>query len=68
VVLITNSTKIINSARTIHTLGSFCLECIEDSTNLEWTPIDVLLFGQCIPLGLKDRNNFFVNATDLLGD
>ena len=59
VVVFTNSSKIVNISKSIHSTASFCFECIEDSTNLAFLPLDIVLFGQPIPVGASNRFNFF---------
>ena len=52
IVFITNSTKIVQNAKRIHTLVAYTTECVEDSANLAYLPIDILLFGQPIQVDL----------------
>ncbi len=63
VVVFTNSSKIVNISKSIHSTASFCFECIEDSTNLAFLPLDIVLFGQPIPVGASNRFNSFSNHT-----
>jgi hypothetical protein len=56
-VVFTNATKIVNISKTVHSTAAFCFECIEDSTNLAFLPIDLVLFGQPIPVGASNRFN-----------
>ena len=66
VVVFTNASKIVNISKSIHSTASFCFECIEDSTNLAFLPLDIALFGQPIPIGAPNRFNLFSNHTDFL--
>ena len=66
VVVFTNASKIVNTSKSIHSIASFCFECVEDSTNLAFLPLDMALFGQPIPVGAPNRFNLFRNHTDFL--
>jgi len=66
VVVFTNASKIVNVSKSIHSTAAFCFECVEDSTNLAFLPIDMALFGQPIPIGASNRFNLFSNHTDFL--
>ena len=44
VVVFTNVSKVVNISKSIHSTASFCFECVEDSTNLAFLPLDILLF------------------------
>lgn len=57
IVVFTNATKIVNILKTVHSTAAFCFECVEDSTNLAFLPIDLLLFGQPIPVGAPNHFN-----------
>jgi len=57
IVVFTNATKIVNISKTVHSTAAFCFECVEDSTNLAFLPIDLVLFGQPIPVGATNRFN-----------
>ena len=65
-VVFTNATKIVNGAKRVHSTAAFCFECVEDSTNLAFLPLDLALFGQPIPVGASNRFNLFRNHTDFL--
>lgn len=56
-VVFTNATRIVNISKTVHSTAAFCFECAEDSTNLAFLPIDLVLFGQPIPVGASNRFN-----------
>ena len=45
VVVFTNASKIVNISKSVHSTAAFCFECVEDSTNLAFVPIDLALFG-----------------------
>ena len=66
VVVFTNASKIVNISKSVHSTAAFCFECVEDSTNLAFVPIDLALFGQPIPIGASNRFNLFGNHTDFL--
>jgi hypothetical protein len=66
VVIFTNASKIVNISKKIHSTAAFCFECMEDSTNLAFIPLDMALFGQPIPIGAPNRFNLFTNHTDFL--
>ena len=66
VVIFTNASKIVNISKSIHSTAAFCFECIEDSTNLAFVPIDLTLFGQPIPVGASNSFNLFRNHTNFL--
>lgn len=57
VVVFTNATKIVKISKTVHSTAAFCFECVEDSTNLAFLPVDLVLFGQPIPVGAQNRFN-----------
>ena len=66
VVVFTNASKIVTISKSVHSSAAFCFECVEDSTNLAFLPIDLALFGQPIPIGAANRFNLFSNHTDFL--
>ena len=66
VVVFTNASKIVNISKSVHSTAAFCFECVEDSTNLAFVPIDLALFGQPIPIGAPNRFNLLRNHTDSL--
>jgi hypothetical protein len=66
VVVFTNASKLVNISKSIHSTAAFCFECVEDSTNLAFLPLDIALFGQPIPIGAENRFNLFKNSTDFL--
>ena len=66
VVVFTNASKIVKISKSVHSTAAFCFECVEDSTNLAFVPIDLALFGQPIPIGASNRFNLFGNHTDFL--
>jgi hypothetical protein len=63
---LTNATKIGNVAKSVHSCAAFCFECVEDSTNLAFLPIDLALFGQPISVGANNHFNLFGNHSDFL--
>ena len=65
-VVFTNASRIVNIAKNIHSTSAFCFECIEDSTNLAFLPLDLALFGQPIPIGASNHFNLFGNKTNFL--
>ena len=66
VVVFTNASKLGNASKSIHSAAAFCLECVEDSSNLVFLPIDLALFGQPIPIGAPNRFNLLSNHTDFM--
>lgn len=66
VVVFTNASRIVKVAKNVHSAAAFCFECVEDSTNLAFVPLDYALFGQPIPIGASNRFNLLGNATDFL--
>ena len=64
--LITNSTKLIKGAKTVHTCIAYTVECFEDSANLVWLPLDLAIFGQPIPIGDSGRFNLLGDDLDFL--
>ena len=62
----TNGTKVVRTAKAVHTAAAFMIEVVEDSTNLSYLPLDMLFFGQAIPMGENNRFNILTNMTDLL--
>ena len=65
IVVFTNASKIVKISKSVHSTAAFCFECAEDSTNLAFLPLDLVLFGQPIPIGGSNRFNLF-NHTDFL--
>jgi hypothetical protein len=57
----TNGTKIVRTAKAVHTAAAFMIEVVEDSTNLSYFPLDMLFFGQPIPIGETNRFNLLTN-------
>ncbi len=64
---ITNSTKLIGIAKRAHNCAAFTFEVVEDSANICWAPLDMIVFGQLIPIGDQGRFSFFGNWTDISG-
>lgn len=65
VVVFTNATKVVSISKAVHGTAAFCFECLEDSSNLVFLPVDLALFGQPIPIGAPNRFNL-LNTTDFL--
>jgi hypothetical protein len=59
----TNATKVVRTAKAVHTAAAFILEIGEDTTNISYLPIDLLFFGQPIPMGENNRFNILTNIT-----
>jgi hypothetical protein len=57
----TNGTKIVRTAKAVHTAAAFMIEVVEDSTNIPYFPLDMLFFGQPIPIGETNRFNLLTN-------
>jgi len=66
IVVFTNASKIVKISKSVHSTAAFCFECVEDSTNLAFLPIDLALFGQPIAIGGSNRFNLFDTHTDFL--
>ena len=66
--LLTNSSRIINATTRLHSVISFGAECLEDTGNLIFLPLDMALSGQPIPISGPDRFNIMTNFNDLLSD
>lgn len=64
VVVFTNAIRVIGWARRAHTVSAYVFECMEDTTNLAFLPMDLVLFGQPIPLGDENRFNLLGNSSD----
>ena len=62
----TNGTKIVQTAKAVHTAAAFMIEVVEDSANLSYLALDMLFFGQPIPMGENNRFNILTNITDFL--
>jgi hypothetical protein len=59
----TNATKVVRTAKAVHTAAAFIIEIAEDTTNLSYLPLDLLFFGQPIPMGENNRFNILTNIT-----
>lgn len=57
----TNGTKIVRTAKAVHNAAAFMIEVVEDSANLPYLPLDMLFFGQPIPIGETNRFNLLTN-------
>lgn len=66
VAVFTNATKVVKWTARAHSATAFVFECVEDSSNLVLLLIDLLLYGQPVPVGDSNRFNFFGNSTDFL--
>lgn len=66
IVVFTNASKVVKVAKNVHSIAAFCFECVEDSTNLAFIPLDIILFGQPISIGASNRFNLFSNYSDFL--
>lgn len=64
--VITNSSKIINATKRVHTVVSWVGEACEDLSNVSFLLIDIAVFGQPIPLGEPNRLNIWSNFTDVI--
>jgi hypothetical protein len=56
VCVLTNVSYVVNGAKRVHSICGFVFECLEDSANLSYLPIDLFLFGQ--PVTIKDKHRF----------
>lgn len=61
-----NVTKIVKVSKGIHGGLAYCFESVEDISNLVYLPLDIILFGQLIPVGSVNRFNLFENNNDFL--
>jgi hypothetical protein len=66
ILIFTNATKVVNITSHIHSFTSFVFESLEDTSNLTFLPIDMILFGQPIPVGDENRFNILNNVTDFI--
>jgi len=66
ILIFTNATKVVNRTSRIHSFTSFVFESVEDSSNLTFLPIDMILFGQPIPVGDENRLNILNHVTDFI--
>lgn len=66
VAIFTNASKLVKILKNLHSTAAFVFECVEDSTNLAFVPLDLILFGQPIPVGTLNRFNLFTNHTDFI--
>ena len=64
-IVLTNVSKVVRIPKSIHGSALFVFECIKDSSNLAFLPIDLAIFKQPIPVGFSNRFNLF-NKTDFL--
>lgn len=62
----TNATKVVRTAKRVHSIAAFAMEILEDSANISYLPLDLIFFGQPIPTGETNRFNLLTNVTDLL--
>ena len=53
ITIITNSTKIVKVSKRVHTTVSYLAEAGEDMSNVSFFPLDMLIFGQPIPIDKK---------------
>lgn len=65
IAVITNAAKIVKGVKTAHTTLSYIGETAEDLSNVSFLPLDILLFGQPIPVGEPGRLNILSNMTDI---
>jgi hypothetical protein len=59
VMCFTNATKAVRFAKGIHGVASFTLEVLDDTSNITMLPLDLILFGQPVPMGAPNRFNLF---------
>lgn len=64
--MLTNSTRVLKAVRNLHSCSAFLFECVEDTSNLSFLPIDMILFGRPVPVGEENRFNILGNFTDFL--
>ena len=68
IAVITNATKIVKTVKTTHTTLSYIGEAAEDLSNVSFLPLDILIFGQPIPVGEPGRLNILSNMTDIFDE
>jgi hypothetical protein len=66
--MVTNSTKVIKGLRIAHSCVSFGFEVCEDISCAWMLPIDLVVFGQPIPIGNEGRFNVMSKSLDILED
>jgi hypothetical protein len=62
---LTNSTKIVRIANVTHTTIAFVYETLENTTNLGWLPLDLMLVGQPIQMKCAGRFNLMNDTANL---
>lgn len=67
-IFVTNSTKILKVCNVTHSILSSGAEILEDSVNLVWLPLDIICFGQLIPMGENNRFNLMGNMTNITSE
>ena len=55
IVVLSNSKRVIRWSKIIHTSTAFVLECVENASNISYLGLDLMLFGQVIPIGQRSR-------------
>jgi hypothetical protein len=63
--IITNSTKVLKIANFTHRVTSEIFEISENGACAWMYPIDLVVFGQPVPVGSEGRFNIISNATDV---
>lgn len=66
--MVTNSTKILKAANFTHRLTSEIFEISENGACAWLYPIDLIVFGQPVPVGSEGRFNIISNVTDVFDD
>lgn len=61
----TNATKVVRTAKRVHSIAAFAMEILEDSANISYLPLDLIFFGQPIPTGETNRFNLLTNFSQL---
>lgn len=59
---------VLKIANYTHSVTSYCFEKAEDCSNVCWLPMDMLLFGQRIPIGDPGRFNLMSGDGSLVED
>lgn len=65
VCMVTNVTTVVKIAKSVHSISAFVFECVEDSSNLTMLPLDLILFGQPVPVGVKSRFDAIGNFSEI---
>ena len=68
VAVITNATKVVKTCKVVYTTVGYVAETLEDASGVPFIPIDIILFGQLIPIADSGRFSSWSNITDLIDE